>query len=1631
MEQARGKRIEPLAMLAESGSLSDDALRFLQKRAETYVDDLNLGVEDIIDDTLDAEDWAKDMHGTQSDLYQSIDDEMYVRPKDLVPQEDLYPHAPAWDIMKDIERQHLRLGGDAASGHRTMLAHAAGRQVREMIGSKGGKFGKWVEQMFTQNNINPRIYFTGANAAANVNQVVTRLWASAGDNATLELWMRQINNFWEKQGVLDVRRATLQTQKEALTAQLNGLKTLDGGVQQTLFPGVGVDDAMPPGTQQLDEATRMSVRELEEQIHRIDVLQRELTGEMSNYSELVDILDGMFDDYNRKHIATNPHFKDLVDPDTGLVDPIHLGANAGDTQFQMLRKKAQQDNISLREAAQEMDFQLPDSVLEAFDEWEHLTGKSGEEMARFMDEVLHTKDSPTSYAMQVDTLTLMAAGAHEITPDFILRMSGQKKLVQLREGLHTAHTMWMMDKVLRPATAVVVSLDELMRTWHTGGMGSMFQYVEDKVMGVANAVHAVKQAPSFSKLGRRWQDRINALEQYPLFFKNMERTMVQGYGYGTRTLKFNRKNRLGNREYYDAAERMAGQNLNDAGFQAYMEGPEAFREWFETSTDAAALRDLDYSMPGGMTRRGIPMWEDVYQGYDTMFNHYMLSNIKESKKGAARAWYREAAADAKALGSTQAGTTGVPQWVLEGFGEVTGNAKIPKNKIMGMADTLANPLFNDPVDYRRGFLAEWTRKSERARLTKLYESQGIRVVNEAELKRVLKRRYPEMPDIGIDSKMGQITDELFYSENIITDRFVNELVESKVVQEMDNQLYANWRGSRAGQKTRALAPFGKPWADMWGFWGREMFRRPELRGWINDTNFMNLGDIANKALDYAPINPKTGAFVSRIAATDFDLDRIQEDPLVGSAFEALGISSLDVGKALFLPHGGESPFMVMLPGLGIVPGLLAERIIYATAPDPTEDAIAYQQHIDKFSEILPGIGYNQPQGLPAILGEAAMGGGVVTQTAQLTNSFGMLNQNELIGYGRDQITGDWKVGVAYNRQIKNYLADPEVFAELLELSPDNSDIGLQALVNDMLKDVQSEVAATVGMQSVVERGTELLIPARVQTLNQVDDNEDLWIDMAMGVDGAEGLWPELATPEFWAQFNLNSPEGRADAANSVRDHFFDMDSNDRDIMVAANPGLAVNMVSMWTWSESARDNQVEGSSLPYRSGGSAGDLAQHQSYIEMGFIRPTTPKELVERIVGTVYDSKQRASRFLYEQSVEQVNAQRWYNDVGPKADEWFTSLAAHGHEQGLWPWETGEEVWRNWPAVRDMIWEDQGRPMKNSRKDGTGDEIPDKLSIPADKTFWSVSLPSNPDELRDAFETEDGWPVPRITPQMQAAADALEIDITEGMPMQGVYNAVVDYRTNNFIQNPVFAAIGPAVTAWKRPRSAEHESAMAQFNTAIDGTDVLPEVRFAYRQTVLFLEDAIDARMANDPDWVEKRDYAVGRYKALMVEDVMNSLPLDLWYDQAWGRSLGSLDWTPQEPAPLMEGENFAPGAERVYPKKVVDGDTIHFSSDLNERVFQGPGISLGPRIEPKVYSVRLLGVNAPELGTEEGWEWKRELEAAMDSAIAAGKEVYIVRDPSFSGAEVDMYGRLLGWLYIDGVPWTKPESMIPRRNS
>lgn len=1370
-------------------------------------------------------------------------------------------------------------------------------------------------------------------------------------------------------------------------------------------------------------ALRRAINRKRDEMRKLEAEGEELAAKANTTVALVEILTTMYDDFNRKHIATNTKLVNElkeINPDFKLVDGmvpwemLNGGGRSVNQQLEAIHTKMTGGMTAKEAAKAELGYAPPRLVKALQEGFDNILNPAEGD---FFQQVMHNLDIPSVFVQPLDPLTMMlapVAGAKTLGATIKRRTS-----LQVARAMDQAQQFWMLDKVLTPRTGITVSLDELMRIWHMGGKTSYFRYMEDKAMQVARNS---KQAQSTGRLSTRWRNRTNALQQWPVFFRQAERSFFDVLGEGsTDSIVRHKGGRTNpaNTDYYEASQRVVGQQLNERYMQKYFEGPEAFAEWFNTSPEAAKLRHLEYvDVTDGLRKIGLSA-DEFYSSITNSFDAYWLREVKPEKRGRAMQLWKEAAEEQAARGSTKGGPITLPDWVLDGMGEVIGaRQQAPRSGLAAALrpiDWVSDYLFQRPVNYRRGFLAETVRESEWSRMKKLYASQGVRIIPDQEFIDQMRRAYPGVGEDLLQNNLPHLQQMMRKRYNVVSERHVHEMIENTVVQQMENALYAFYMESRAGRGMRAIFPFGKPWADMWGFWGREVLQRPATRGWLHAGNLDGLGAKLDNAMEYAPINPRSAAFVSRLAATDFNLENIENDPIFGGAAKALGIDGIDFSPMIFLPTEGSS-FNTMIPGFGILPSLMAQVAFDWLAPDPITDPQAYRQMVAEWQRFVPGIGYNRPHGVVDQAQRAAIGGGAIGRSVQGIQDIGFLFRPDEVNHQR-YISGDWKVGLTYLRSVQNQLGDAAYMGQLLEDLQDwpndvDGETGLQSLVAEMTAGVANEVARENGWPLLAETVGEALVPARINAVDVQDESADIWIAAADIMDTID-----------ISDYDMSTDKGKGQAASVVRTHFLrEISAEERDILITENPWLAANMVSMWV--KTGLGEELLGLE-PYKTGGSTEDRARHQNAIEFGYIEPKSARQFLVETLAVYGQAQQRVLTSFYENSVSDFN-DVLYNmlledeEFGPGMD--MLRLAAD--ELGM-PEMPDAQLWRNQTKILDGVRLVMEREIEGEQFDTPKDRedfLDDAVRmfrLPGDLSAWGETFSGR--QLNDDLEFGFALPDEFFSEDRVRMIERLGMDLQPGDEFSVLWEQVRQRQGEQFLDNPLYQSVLAESQTLPR-RSGSYQA----FSTAVAKVYNMPSTPPAHkieiRRAQAYLDEAQRLRADGKlpATWVPLRDEAVETLGRLQNDDVWGKLDLKGFYDSAYGPSLGDWDWEPDEPAPLLTQEgDLNPNAQRVFIRQVIDGDTLEFWRDDSEKFF-------GFERQPAAFRTRLLGINAREMAAVGGEADMLRLRNKIEDAIDNNEAFYLVRDPDRYG-NTDYYGRQFSWLYIGDEPYYFPETLMP----
>ena len=181
--------------------------------------------------------------------------------------------------------------------------------------------------------------------------------------------------------------------------------------------------------------------ELRQQQQKLDVERTKLKGRSEGYKGLDDILTEMWDEYNRKHIASRPDWKEFVNEKTGLVDWDLVKSRGADTR--RVSEKTIKEQL-------EKGF-VPDIVQKAYDQAGEALGMT---LEQFVQETLHILQDSNSHSMPVSPLEMMAAA--NSGPRKFLQLQRRLNIQRAGEWAERLQLMWALDKVLTPRTGIVV-----------------------------------------------------------------------------------------------------------------------------------------------------------------------------------------------------------------------------------------------------------------------------------------------------------------------------------------------------------------------------------------------------------------------------------------------------------------------------------------------------------------------------------------------------------------------------------------------------------------------------------------------------------------------------------------------------------------------------------------------------------------------------------------------------------------------------------------------------------------------------------------------------------------------------------------------------------------------------------------------------------------------------------------------------------------------------------------------------------------------------------------------------------------------------------------------------------------------
>ena len=1344
------------------------------------------------------------------------------------------------------------------------------------------------------------------------------------------------------------------------------------------------EQGLVPDTPFADEAlsTRFElIKEQENLMMKAKKLMRQLDNERGELTNLPEVLQKSmitaYEMFNREFIATQPGWKHLVDPTTGMVPWEELAKGLRSTY---------RDKTALANTVVEG----PRKFLTR-DQKAALGATAFGTADEFARKVLGVGDVAATWRAPVTAMDLVAATT----------MSGRKwaqytknaVIGKARESAFELQKIWIMDKVGRPSTGMVVSTDELLRIFQQYGAEAVGKWMQDRgIMWEArlrsgtNPFATRSKIVGAQKLNASKQARLQALTNRARQNIQLERQVVNDVGIGWDDVL------PSDPGYLEAAQRWSGNLLQDEAWRAMLGGKDRFLDfWHSSKGEKLRSATVAEEVNGEVVSR-LATADEVFDGMNTYMDIIGQGAKANGNLARFRADWVQTAAEIDAIGGV--GMRNLPVRVFDDLGPVRGTRKPrmgEQNPLAYAGDRYMESIFESSMNYRRGFLAELVRETEVARLESLYASQGLRIMSDIEVEMLMGIRGAggALSGAGRRALQAQALDR-----GIVMRSMVDDLVERAVQQETNNVLYNFNQGSRAGAGVgRFAAPFGKPWADMAAYWGREVLRKPVVRGVWKRT----LPRTSAAIEKVSPFNLKAGAFISRMADTDFSIDQ----ELFGQDIQA------DFSPFFFLPTGGQDPFGTVIPGLGFIPMQLLDQAIHFNL-DSIDDAAEIQNRIDSIAQFIPAVGYNQGKNLF----QEAVGGGLSDSIVSgLTNAATFLRGDT--GWDNYGFLQDPREQHRINQQVIDQIAgDPEFFTAILEA----------ATHGEARNDVAALVDWSTSKQALGQLGKGLLraiLPVNVSFDTGQLQSDEVWLQAANQF--ADVLDPDGKI----SRVDLDDADAARTFANRMRSNFFDLSQAEQDAMIVQYPHLAINTVGTYEWTDKAFDEQhnIEGTGQGYRTGG---DLDRHQALKDNHFIEPIPPEQLIWRIIGRVERANVRTNQGLYVAGAQAYNDYLWENGISNSTLENLQDVVDNKDFVETFGYATARDLWENWGTLEKELeyffGREEGvetiRGVSRKKADLTPwDHLRDNIKIPSAEKAWSTTWPGlDDDQVPDDYDKvtfgEDDF-----TPEMRTLAEAAGIDLVPEMSGEELFREIQNNITT--YTQPAYLEGQAAYNHWVEGRNDLSDAIRQGVGRVVENERLDPDWRRELDEFMIREQNLSSFYFEQGKDIPRSvQDQILEDFVYLQVRDSDNVLDWDQVFTTLFEGKYGPIDWTPPDPKePDISGfwssvSDTVSNTVVPYDVSVVDGDTLTFQFGADDRT---------------AHRVRLLGVNARDYGEDDDGAETDEtrLRETILQAVKNGDTLFLVRDPKTFG-ETDNYGRMLAWLWVGDTPFYFPDEMI-----
>jgi hypothetical protein len=1111
---------------------------------------------------------------------------------------------------------------------------------------------------------------------------------------------------------------------------------------------------------------------------------------------------------------------------------------------------------------------------------------------------------------------------------------------------------FMLDKVTRPATAAVAHLDEFYRINHDYGVRGLAKWAE---RSAARSVNAVDYA-----LNRLTRGHVNLgpvqdiaqrrltrfLQGVPQEVNARQMTLTQATGEVFMNVQ------PGSYEHIASARGLTNFFLEDAGFIQWRQGN--FESWWDSAGNwmkNEMVQDHVLKVARPMTKA------DAIQNYENVWG-WLLSNAK-NKTRTTQAWD-----DAVKLSAERGRSVGLPGYVLRELGPIPGWGKDPQafHAFQGFQSVM-DDMFLQPQAGRQQLIAELERTQELKRLESLMRSQGYRIVEPDQMDQLaLQLGFPA----PLSRAHAGFLDERLTAAKVIPRSYLENLADRQATRSIDRIMYQWHLSSPAGQAARHVAPFGKPFADMWRYYINSVVSKPILRGHFISPNKTRLSSWTDQALRHYPVGVlpnRTTALMSRVAALDLELENQNINfripwPLSAAFGDDVNIQGIDLGPATFLPHKGENPFFSLLPGLGIIPTNLIDQFVPDANTDP-ENFTAFDKWM---KEELPAFLPQQEFGAASPVGRL-LGGGWVSSAMRMMAALGLrTNGGFPAPWSLMEFIGDTQGSTQAVRSIKTTLGSQEAWDELLAYG--SAGLSEKDLINQLMGAFVYTSLEDAGEALLQKTILRQIVPSRFNTDPTLEDIEEIWLE-------AGTVFPQLLNDRDREALEARPQDEqiRANAAASIRTAFYDLPVKERDLLILQHPAFVPQLVSGWTWNTLKIDEipDIEASTPFQHFPGNVGEDKFNQ-YKKLGWLIPRPAKDVLLSAVGYYFVVQDRAARNAFSESVQWIMENRpedaaFLNDGDPLNDQWRSNNVIEG--PGGFP-----------AYIREYVFTVPAAEMSEEAR---------ILGIDLGESFTGEQLIL---AIQEKLATNRENPLHSLT--------------------VGRYLNEADFR--GAAQDQALSQI-----AMVSPGDDSYPDQWVDYARSLqDDMRVASQFYKDVREDPAIQEDINTLR--------DSYAYMAHTYPGFAWETTWNQAFADdfgVWPD----------DWEPPVPPTghPREAGGFQPYVWNVVDGDSLEiSQNASQGVVFSPQMLPGPERRVGEtQMRPEAYGARIIGLRAVEysLQPDEAERQHREMFNKLQSAPPGS--IWLVPDDRFP--EVDQFGRRLVWLWVNGEYIFDPEAFLP----